>query len=373
MTPMEVIELSQADKDQYNRFVAGSQSGSFLQSWEWGGWQEALGRKIFRYWILDDIGERTASIQLIKMPLPFGRYYLYSPYGPVASGQWTVDSGQWLQELQRKFKDAIFIRIEPKSNSQLATRNSQLVKSNNIQPGKTLLIDLSKSEDQLLAEMHHKTRYNIKVAQKHGVEIKDEFDISVGHGLFASEAVELIANTAARQGFKGYGADYYNKLIDFFVIHNKTSALAEEKDSWQSAKALATADAVKNRADLKLHIYKAIYQNKILASAIMVDFGKTRTFLFGGSAEENKNVMAPYLLHWQAMLDARARGMAVYDFWGTETASGEIPGFVRFKLGFGGQEASYPGAYDVIISKPLYKAYSWLRLVNKITKKISPK
>jgi len=347
---MNLIELLSADKENYNRFVAESPSGSFLQSWEWGEWQEALGRKIFRYWILDDIGERTASIQLIKIPLPFGRYYLYSPYGPVVDGDYELRITNYeflLQELQKRFADSIFIRIEPKGKTAIRNPQSAIVKSNNIQPAKTLLIDLSKSEEQLLAEMHHKTRYNIKVAQKHGVEIKDEFEISVGYGLFASEAVELIANTAARQGFKGYGADYYNKLIDFF--------------------------AVKNRVDLKLHIYKAIYQNQILASAIMVDFGKIRTFLFGGSAEENKNVMAPYLLHWQAMLSARAQKMAVYDFWGTETSSGNVPGFVRFKLGFGGTEQSYAGAYDYIISKPWYRCYGLLRSINKMIKKTSPK
>jgi peptidoglycan pentaglycine glycine transferase (the first glycine) len=348
---MQLIELSSADKDSYNRFVAESPSGSFLQSWEWGEWQEALGRQVARFKVQGSRGETTEVIQLIKMPLPFGRHYLYAPYGPVLAGgegeKLQVTGYRLPQELQKEFSGAVFIRLEPKLDLSLVTCHLSLVKSANIQPAKTLLIDLLKPEEQLLAEMHHKTRYNIKVAQKHGVEIKDEFDISVGHGLFAKEAVELIARTAHRQGFKGYGLEYYNQLINFFTVQN--------------------------RADLKLHIYKAIYQNQILASAIMVDFGRTRTFLFGGSADEHKNVMAPYLLHWQAILDAKAEGMSVYDFWGTETASGEIPGFVRFKMGFGGKEASYPGAYDYIINKPLYKAYGWFRLANKIVKKISPK
>ena len=66
---VSLIELSSADKESYNRFVAESSSGSFLQSWEWGQWQEALGREVIRYKILDDSGEQIASIQLIKMRL----------------------------------------------------------------------------------------------------------------------------------------------------------------------------------------------------------------------------------------------------------------------------------------------------------------
>ena len=102
----------------------------------------------------------------------------------------------------------------------------------------------------------------------------------------------------------------------------------------------AKADALRHLGQIKLHIYKSIYQNKLLASAIFIDFGKTRTFLFGGSSAQDKNVMAPYLLHWQAILDAKNAGMKFYDFWGTETAKGEVPGFVRFKLGFAPQLSS---------------------------------
>ncbi len=343
---MNLAELALTEKESYNQFVASSPSGSFLQSWEWGEWQAHLGRTVSRFKIIDDSGEQVASTQLIKMPLPFGRYYLYAPYGPVGAKNYEfgIKNYEWLLGcLKEKFINAVFIRIESK-DSPLAPHPSPLIKTKNIQPGKTLLIDLTKPEEQLLSEMHHKTRYNIKLAQKHGVEIKDEFDISIGHGLFAKEAVGLIAETAKRQGFKGYGSGYYNKLIDFL--------------------------AISNRGDLNLRIYKAVYQNQILASAIMVDFGQTRVFLFGGSSEENKSVMAPYLLHWTAMRDAKSMGLNFYDFWGIETASGSTPGFVRFKLGFGGKEQQYAGAYDVVIKNFMYKFYSGMRFGNRVIKKM---
>lgn len=346
---MQLVEVKQLEKDIYNRFVIENETGSFLQSWEWGSWQETLGRKILRYWILpaspadgDIGGQRIGSLQLIKMSLPMGKYYLYCPYGPIIGDGLRVTGDELMQELQKKFTDAIFIRIESKAFLPVTRHSSLVTKTSNIQPGKTLIIDLSKSEEELLTEMHHKTRYNIKLAKKHGVEIKDEFEISTGHGLFYEEAINLIVATAKRQGYKGYGASYYKKMIDCLMVQN--------------------------RGDLKLHIYKAIFQNQLLSAAVMLDYGKTRTFLFGGSSEFHKNVMAPYLLHFQAMLDAKTAGLMGYDFWGIETASGDTPGFVRFKLGFSNSELSikqYAGAYDLVVSPAWYRVYKVFRWLNR--------
>jgi peptidoglycan pentaglycine glycine transferase (the first glycine) len=344
---MELIELTESDRQNYNSFVAAQESGSFLQSWEWGEWQSAVGRQVKRLKLKVESGDTAATIQLIKMPLPFGKYYLYAPYGPVLaegeSNKLQVASYRYLiEELQKKFVDAVFIRIESKVtfNFQLSTFNSPIYKSANIQPGKTLVIDLTKPEDQLLAEMHAKTRYNIKLAQKHGVEVQDEFVLTNGKGLYAKEAVELIAKTAGRQNYKTQGLGYFEKLVNFFAIQNP-------------------------KADLKLHIYKALYNKELLTSAIILDFGDTRTYLFGGSSDSHREVMAPHLLHWTAIEDAKKIGIKYYDFWGIETASGQTPGFVRFKLGFSGQTKQYPGAWDIVSRGLYYNLYKGLRYLNR--------
>jgi lipid II:glycine glycyltransferase (peptidoglycan interpeptide bridge formation enzyme) len=284
------------------------------------------------------------------MPLPFNRHYLYCPYGPVVSGQLLVISDQFIQILQKKFSDAVFIRVEPKYNLSLTLSlkgEGKMQKTKNIQPGKTLIIDLAKTEDELLADMHHKTRYNIRLAQKHGVEVKDEFYLVNGKGLLAKEAVELIAKTSQRQGYKAQSPDYFEKLISYFAIQNP-------------------------QGHLKLHVYKALYNKQLLASAIIIDYGKTRTYLFGGSSDEFKNIMAPYLLHFQAMVDAKAVGLTEYDFWGIETSAGDTPGFVRFKLGFSTLENAikkYAGAYDIIFKPFEYRLYGLLRAVNRVFKR----
>ncbi len=375
---MELIAISEQDNQKlaYNHFVQNAESGSFLQSWEWGEWQSALGRQVFRYWMLDTSREPIASIQLIKMPLPLGKYYLYAPYGPVLDLRFKIEDLRFLQqELKKKFIECIFVRIEQKLWN-IKAESWDIKKTQNIQPSKTFIINLSKTEDGLLADMHTKTRYNIRLAQKHGVEIypiksgeagqpsaefnrvKDEFEISIGNGLFAKEAVELIVQTSQRQGYKGYGKEYYRTMVDFFTKVNNQNSPPPNLPPQGGGRGITP------------HIYKAVYKNQLLASAIMLDFGGTRTFLFGGSSENHKNLMAPYLMHYRAMLDAKKLGLNFYDFWGIETSKGETPGFVRFKLGFGSQEGivEYPGAKDVIFSQFGYRIYTIFRKIKRIFK-----
>jgi lipid II:glycine glycyltransferase (peptidoglycan interpeptide bridge formation enzyme) len=344
---MGIIEVLEKNRDEYNRFVLNSETGSFLQSYEWGEWQKNLGRKVYRFFLTDN-NNNLASIQLVKMPLPFGKFYLYVPYGPVI-GSGRLEVGDWkvfLNKIKQNFPKAVFIRLEPKDHPTPMDIGAPLLekegkKSANIQPAKTLVINLEQQEDQLLAQMHHKTRYNIRLAEKHGVEIQKDLVITPGHGLYFKEVVEQIADTEKRQEFVGHGAEYYKKFLNFFGLQNQNSAI-------------------------KVTVYKALFQKQLLVSAIMVDYGKTRTYLFGGSSFENKNLMAPYLLHFQAMLDAKVKGFKVYDFWGTETSSGKTAGFVRFKLGFGGTEVCYAGAYDFSINKIQYKLYQALRKLKQL-------
>lgn len=341
---MTLIELPETQRRDYNDFVAAQESGSFLQSWQWGEWQERLGRKVYRYFVKDGDGRTIASLQLIQVSLPFRQYYLYCPYGPIVNSRWAADEKQLfelIKLLKIKFPDVLFFRLEPKDLSVPAIHSPLFItKSLNIQPGKTLIIDLSQSEDQLLAGMHAKTRYNIRLSKKRGVKVQSDLFVTSGHGLYFQEVVEQIVQTGKRQRFKSYEADYYRKMVDFFILQRP--------------------------GEIKIQIYKAMFGNELLASAIMLDFAKTRTFLFGGSSEQNRNVMAPYLLHWQAMLDAKLAGFRRYDFWGVETAKGDVPGFVRFKLGFGGQVKEYSGAYDIVVGSFMYKLYRILRKIKQI-------
>jgi lipid II:glycine glycyltransferase (peptidoglycan interpeptide bridge formation enzyme) len=342
---MQLFELTNTNKEPYNRFVAQHPSGSFLQSWQWGNWQEQLGHTAFRFFIKEG-DEILLSAQVIKITVPrLKKYYLYIPYGPLINSRDEVRGVRgensfdfFVEELKKKFPDAIFIRIE--SKQALATDHYSLITTPHIQPGKTLVMDLSKTPEELLAGMHPKTRYNIKVAQKHGVKVIAEPIITPGYGLYLQEVLNVLVSTASRQGFKSHKPIYYKNLIDFLGMQMQGQSC-------------------------RMEIYRAVLNQQLLAAAIMIDFGQTRTYLFGGTTETQKNVMAPYALHWQAMQDAKASNLLKYDFWGIETAKGETPGFVRFKLGFGGETESFPEAKDLILNKKWYTIYTTFRYINK--------
>lgn len=344
---MELIEVNENQKADYNRFVANSDSGSFLQSWEWGQWQESLGREAHRFIIKDNDknnDEIAGAMQLIKMPLPGKKSYLYAPYGPVIDFRFKILDLRFLkQEIQKKFPKAVFVRLE--SKTQLPGLPSIAKKSLHIQPVNTLALDLTKSVDELLAGMHHKTRYNIRLAQKRGVEIVSDLVVVPGHGLYWKETFDLIVETSRRQEYKSFTFDYYQKLLDFFACNQD--------------------------GEVKVTVYRALYQKQLLATAVMVDFGSTRTYLFGGSSSEHREVMAPHLLHYKAIEDAKKSGMKIYDFWGLETTKEKNPGFARFKLGFGGKKFDYFGAWDIICKSAQYKLYQAGRVLNRWKSKLA--
>lgn len=323
---MELKIVKNLETEKFDRFVQEHDSGSFLQSPSWGNWMTTNKKTPHNFAVVDGDENILLAAQVFETPIPKLRgTYLYIPYGPLIANSAGVGITKFFfEEIKKNFPKSLFTRVEPKEDIQI---NGKITK--HIQPGKTLILDLTQSESELLSQMHHKTRYNIKVAGKHEVEIK----ISS-----SKEALGLIDQTSRRQGYKNHPLSYYQELVKFFTDNTNT---------------------------LKIQVYAAEYKNKILASAIMVDYGATRTYLFGGTSEEDRNVMAPYLMHWQAIKDAKNAGLKHYDFWGIETASGQTPGFVRFKLGWGGKQVQYPTPID-LVQKPLwYNGYKLLRSLNR--------
>ena len=323
---MNLVIISQSDSERYENLLA-AERGSFLQSWQWGDFQTALNQKVLRLGIVKDNALILVG-QFVEQTIPhLGGKYLYCPYGPV--GDLNLIS-ELLLQIQKQFPDYWFIRIEPQSHYPTVGQTTL-----RIQPGKTLVTDLSKPGQELLNSMHGKTRYNIKVAQKHEVQI----EVLPINDARTTTALALISKTSTRQGFTDHPQSYYQNLVQTLARTNKT---------------------------LQLKIYVATYQEKLLNCAIIIDYQDTRTYLFGGSSEDNKNVMAPYLLHWQAILDAKTAGLQHYDWWGIETATGKTPGFARFKLGWPGEQISYPAPQD-IVNKPVhYILYKLLRTINRL-------
>lgn len=252
-----------------------------------------------------------------------GKNYLYIPYGPdVASHQF---AGEIIQLARQQ--GSIFIKAEPMQDDvaqqlvSLGFRKS----SKSIQPRKTVVIDLTKSEDELLGAMHHKTRYNIRVAERHGIHVRTSDD------LFSSSDVEnfwrLMQKTTARDKFNSYPRSYYEQLATNFS-YGKFIAM---------------------------QLWFAYHQDIPVAAAMILTHGDRACYLHGASDHAYRALMAPYALHWNIIKMFHVSGFMFYDLWGVDAQ--KWPGVTRFKLGWDGRTVEYPGAFDMICSRPWYLAY----------------
>lgn len=329
---MKITELNSKHKDAYNNFVKHTPGYSFLQAWEWGDWQEQLGHKAFRFAVFDNTDTIIASVLCIAHATPLGSY-LYCPYGPLLSPAAPAETLKlFIDHIKQNFPSMLCLRLEPTQKLDLATLGG--VKAEHIQPSITLTLDLALNTEQLLASFHPKHRYNIKLAEKHSVTVTTSSAAN-------SAVIKLISQTAERQDYRNHGQDYIQRLWEFFHSHPGT---------------------------ISVHGYLAEYQGKPAASGLMIDFGQTRMYLFGGSDYSMRQYMAPFLLHWKALQDAKATGLRVYDLGASETASGKSGGFMRFKLGFNPKLVEFGGTFDFSIRTTQYKVYRIFRKVNRILK-----
>lgn len=319
---MHIEEIK--DKNIWDGFVGAQTCAQFAQSFAWGDFQALNGNEIWRLAAVE--GEQIAAVaKIIKKPLPFGWSYLYCDRGPVFIGnQWEETAGQaLLAEIARlaKAEKSVFLRFDPIFD--LRAMNQVLIKTIDIQPKKTAILDLSKDEDELLAAMHQKTRYNIRLAQKKGVSIE-----RVGAERF-EEFWRLMEETRERDEFKLHSKRYYKAMISLGFVK----------------------------------LYFAQLGGKVIAASIVAQYGDMATYVHGGSSNENRDVMAPFLLQWTAILDAQKVGARYYDFYGVD--ENKWPGVTRFKKGFNPEVFEYPGTYDLVYDKAWYTVYKWLRKLRR--------
>ncbi len=315
------------NKGQLNNFVGSRKMSQFLQSYEWGEFQEKVSGKVFRIGVEDE-GKLVAAATIIKKQLPMGKSYFYCPRGPIVNYQLTINNYESIfenlfEEIKRIAKEegAMFLRFDPPSAYKLKAISYKLNKTIDVQPSKTLVLDLTKLEDDLLINMRQKTRYNIRLAGKKGVKII-EADIKYFDSFW-----KLLAETTDRDKFRSHGQDYYTEMLKI------------------------------NPNFIKLYV--AEYEGKIIAANIISFFGDTVVYMHGASSHESRNVMAPYLLQWYVIRQSKARGFKYYDFYGIDEK--KWPGVTRFKKGFSGNEIDYPGTFDLIFDSGWYNIYKMVR------------
>ena len=363
---MEVVEIK--DKNQLDDFLAKQKHSQFLQAWLWGDFQEKVAGKVFRLGVEEE-GKLVAIATIVKKMLPMGKNYFYCPRGPVGKFQiqnskFQTNSNNQIQnskqvaellfyeirELARK-EGAMFLRFEPEV--ELKLENWQIEKTLDVQPSKTLILDLNKSEDELLAGMHQKTRYNIRLAEKKGVRLEEA-------GIESFDKFwELMGQTSDRDDFRLHGIDYYKEMIKLDHRQGHRQSL---RQGLRQGGASGTGGTGGTGKDF-IKLFFAKYKGKAIAAGIFSFFGNTATYMHGASSDENRNLMAPYSLQWEAIKLAKAKGYKYYDFFGIDEK--KWPGITRFKKGFGGKEKKYPGTFDLAFDPGWYSVYKMVRKVRR--------
>lgn len=297
--------------------------GGLLQSWAWGRFQEDLGNAVYN--VADESGQYFAQCLQLKAG---SQWVMVVPRGPVAvNAVEPAGLAAFLRDLKTfaRERNCFLLRLDPAfdpSGAPWLTQAGANKAKRERNPKQTLTIDLNQTEEALLSAMKSKWRYNIKLAEKKGVTVR--------FGTTPDDAKlfwNLVEKTTDRQGFASYDADYFQTMLSALQTgHHSAVAIAE-------------------------------VQGKPIAALLLGYFGHTTYYLHGASDYEHRALMAPHLLQWQAMQDAKAKGYKIYDFWGVSEA--EWPGVTRFKQGFAPATSfiDYVGTYELPIKRFTYFLY----------------
>lgn len=321
------------EREKYDSFVK-----ELSQSNIWFSLCQKEGLKVKQSLILDQEDSVLAASLFVEKEinlLPFFSFkYLYSPRGPLFKEALSLEQKKeifffLIKNLKENFKVCFFRFEADKDFSVIATGDKNFKKSINLQPAKTLMIDLKKNEDEILSEMHQKTRYNIKLAKRKGVEIVEANNLSLEKNF--NDFWQLMKKTASRDSFNLHPKEHYRNLL----LSNKEV----------------------------FRLFFAEYKGNRIASGIFSFFSDKVSYLHGASDNSYRNLMSPQLLQFELIKIAKKEGYKFYDFYGIDEF--KWPGVTRFKLGFGGFVFNYAGTYDFVFKPFRYYVYKILRTLRR--------
>jgi peptidoglycan pentaglycine glycine transferase (the first glycine) len=352
MSPSEPTYRASTFKEEksevaWNQALASRPYAHALQSWVWGDFKSRWGWTAQRLTltIAEGSWEPLATVQVLKRRLPYLPYsILYVPKGPALDYNDRLLRVQVLHELEKlaRREKGILIKIDPevirywgveqerkspvgeKFIQELQSRG-WLYSAEQIQFPNTVILDLTRSEEDLLASMKSKTRYNIRLAGRKGINVRQG----------AVDDLHLIADmyqeTAARDGFTIRPRAYY-------------------LDAWRSFYESGMAMPL-----------LAEYEGNPVGAVILIRFGDRVTYMYGASTNRERQRMPNYLLQWESIRWAKQQGCTIYDFWGAPTQFNEsdpLWGVWRFKDGFRGDVAWHIGAWDFPVRPFWYNIYA---------------
>jgi len=321
--------MSSADLNTWREKFSQLADPHILQTEEWGYLKSAFG------WKADWIFIQNQPVQILFRLLPLGFKIAYLP-----KPRLNLNDPGLIKEFDKicRGQKVIFLKIEPDhfedDGSETAISDKWKV-GRAIQPRRTILVDISGSEDQWLERMKQKTRYNIKLAVKKGVSVVESDDLD--------QFYAMIEETAEREKFGVHTKAYYQKAYQLFAKKDQVALLI------------------------------ASYEGIPLAGLMIFRIGKRAWYFYGASNNLERNRMPTYLLQFEAMRWAKSKGCEIYDLWGIpdedestlerdfESRSDGLWGVYRFKRGFGGMVQRSSQAYDRVYNPILYELIRFIQ------------
>lgn len=349
--PVRLKLLETTDPRVYDDAVRNMPITSALQGWGYGEARRVLGQTPLRFLIVDGAGRTVGALQLLRKRLVPGFSTLYAPRGPALESLDLLPAVAEAVKAIAKPGDAM-LKIEPPvplpadEGSEIPAAYGPFRRAESEQPEHTILADLSRTEDELFAGLHSMARRNVRTAQKLGVVAGRDDDFDAFWDIFTA------TNERAKLG--AYPRAYYETLLREGNAHGGEAYLVLSR-----------------------------HQGKALAGGFFLGMGTGTSYLFGGSVRDDrvdeagkplKDSKAPDAFYWNAMLDARARGYTLFDFWGIPRVLDEEKhsfGVFKMKLKFSEQRAWYP-AYDLPLNAAapaIVKALRWRKTQNNKRKR----
>lgn len=291
----------------------------------------------------DDLGETSFLVEspdfqhlAILKKTPVGNY-LYLPYGPVAKDK--VSFNKALKALQTLAKEnsAIFIRVEPQLAGAAKFLPPTAKKSKDLNPKETWVLDLTGNDDALKQKLPSRLLRYYKSASKKGITIETSHEPADIHYLLDLQKV-----LASEKGISTFSEDYLKTEL---------------------AQPFAT-----------LYLVRYCDKGEVIAAGLVFDDQTTRYNLQGAQNDQGRKLHATGILTIQLILDAKAKNLKSFDFWGIapEGAPANHPwvGFTNFKKTFAGQEIDYAGTYDIILNPTKYRLYQLTRKLNRLLRRV---
>ena len=304
----------------WEEIVISSTSSGFMQSLAWANFKRKQGYRVIHTGLFQN--EKLIGGAIGYLPeRTNGQGIISIPEGPVLDFSDESIRTEGLSLIVKNFENiasiygAMALRIEPKLAPPVERYMRDFGRAPvDLLPNETLYLDLKKQDAELLAEMHHKCRYNIRLSQKKGVRIEEHTDTSALVDFYPA-----LIEAAQRDDFFAEPRSFFDGLCDALF----PSGMAR--------------------------LFLAKHEDDVLGGLLMLTYGKKATFLYGGITNSKRQLMAGYALQWQAIQRARELCCASYDFYGYTEHQNEnhaYANFSRFKKQFGGTVEKYIGAHD---------------------------